>query len=268
MGLSKILLMRTLVRAVRFPIPHQRLMNPPPSEPLYVVGLRQHLLYLTERQELEDAGLGDPNGIIMILSDALNWRNSPKPYGRAAMTDEPFMDYESARQNARAMCRTLGLQSFTAVDVAHRVRCYGCVIRHEDGWSVAFSADTMPTENLVRAGRDATLLIHESSLSPEEEQLAREKAHSTSAQAIDIGKRMNAQKVLLTHFSARYPGMPPSQGHDGEASDGPLVGLAFDYARIRLGDFWKLHTYLPAIQHALQEDGDDDPMEIDLTKLQ
>ena len=31
----------------------------------------------------------------------------------------------------------------------------------------------MPTENLVKAGRDVTLLIHESSMSPEEEQLAR-----------------------------------------------------------------------------------------------
>ncbi len=47
----------------------------------------------------------------------------------------------------------------------------------------------MPSENLVRVGREATLLIHESSMSPEEEKLAREKAHSTSAQAIDVAKR-------------------------------------------------------------------------------
>ena len=47
----------------------------------------------------------------------------------------------------------------------------------------------MPTENLVKVGRDATLLIHESSMSPEEVELARDKAHSTSAQAIDIGRR-------------------------------------------------------------------------------
>ena len=47
----------------------------------------------------------------------------------------------------------------------------------------------MPTDNLVRAGRDVTLLIHEASMSPEEEELAREKAHSTSAQAIDVGRR-------------------------------------------------------------------------------
>ena len=76
---------------------------------------------------------------------------------------------------------------------------------------------------------------------------------------------MRAQKLLLTHFSARYPGMPPRQA---EASGGPLIGLAFDYPRIRLGDMWKLNAYLPAIQHTLDEIGDDEPMEIDLTKLQ
>lgn len=53
----------------------------------------------------------------------------------------------------------------------------------------SFSGDTMPTDNLVKAGRDVTLLIHESSMSPAQEQLAREKAHSTSAQAIDVGTR-------------------------------------------------------------------------------
>ncbi|KAM5533878.1 hypothetical protein V8D89_012418 [Ganoderma adspersum] len=251
MGLSKILLMRAQ-------------MNPPPTEPLYVVGLRQHLVYLLERQELEDHGLAGPNRIIMVLSDALNWRFA-RPYGKNQAEDEPFMNAERSRENAQAMCRTLGLNSFTTVDVAHRTRCYGAVIRHRDGWGIAFSGDTMPTENLVKAGRDVTLLIHESSMSPEEEELAREKAHSTSAQAIDVGTRMRAQKLLLTHFSARYPGMPPRQA---EAAGGPLIGLAFDYSRIRLGDMWKLNTYLPAIQHTLDEIGDDEPMEIDLAKLQ
>lgn len=78
---------------------------------------------------------------------------------------------------------------------------------------------------------------------------------------------MRAQKLLLTHFSARYPGMPPRQG-DGDESGGPLIGLAFDYSRIRLGDMWKLNAYLPAIQHTFDEFGDEDPVEIDLTKLQ
>ncbi|KAI0360608.1 hypothetical protein OH77DRAFT_1393497 [Trametes cingulata] len=246
MGVSKILQMRTL-------------MNPPPSEPVYVVGLRHHLMYLVERHELEDLGLADPNGVVMVLSDALNWR-PPRLYGRVQPQDEPSLE------NARAMCNTLGLKSFTAVDVMHRIRCYGCVARHEDGWGLAFSADTMPSENLIRVGRDATLLIHESSMSPEEEKLAREKAHSTSAQAIDVGRRMRVQKLLLTHFSARYPGMP-RQGGRSDGTGSPVVGIALDFARIRLGDMWKLNMYMPAIQLMFDELGED-PTEIDLTKLE
>ena len=74
-------------------------MNPPPTEPLYVVGLRQHLVYLLERQELEDHGLGDPNGVIMVLSDALNWRFA-RPYGKNQTEDEPFMNAERYADNA------------------------------------------------------------------------------------------------------------------------------------------------------------------------
>ncbi|KAI0710377.1 hypothetical protein C8T65DRAFT_648151 [Cerioporus squamosus] len=251
MGLSKILMMRAK-------------MDPPPSEPLYVVGLRSHLMYLLERQELEDYGLADPNGVVMILSDALNWRFA-RSYGRNQTEDEPFMNQNRSYEYAKEMCRALGLSSFTTVDVAHRVRCYGVVIRHNDGWGITFSGDTMPTDNLVKAGRDVTLLIHESSMSPEEEDLAREKAHSTSAQAIDIGRRMRAKYLLLTHFSARYPGMPPRRG---DLSNGPIIGLAFDFARIRMGNMWKLNAYLPAIQDTFTEYREDDDMEIDLTKLQ
>ena len=82
-------------------------MNPPPTEPLYVVGLRQHLVYLLERQELEDHGLGDPNGVIMVLSDALNWRFA-RPYGKNQIEDEPFMNAEryaaDPAPNARRVC--------------------------------------------------------------------------------------------------------------------------------------------------------------------
>ena len=82
-------------------------MNPPPTEPLYVVGLRQHLMYLLERQELEDQGLADPNGVIMVLSDALNWRFA-RPYGKNQVEDEPFMNADryadDPAPNARCVC--------------------------------------------------------------------------------------------------------------------------------------------------------------------
>ena len=138
---------------------------------------------------------------------------------------------------------------------------------------------------------------------------------------------MNAEKILLTHFSARYPKMPP-QIVDQNASPTtpaspltalfrspssspsstspisalpdvpmdsgtsppsptttssepklkskekkrkqPIVGLAFDHMNITLGEFWKLRTYLPAMDQAFgkdvrdeDEDGDSEGMAVE-----
>lgn len=59
---------------------------------------------------------------------------------------------------------------------------------------------------------------------------------------------MNAKNVLLTHFSARYPKMPPTSSLKEGA--GPTVALALDQARIRIGDMGKLSKYLPAIEQS------------------
>ena len=107
------------------------------------------------------------------------------------------------------MCRALGLESFHTVDVYHRTRCYGAVLKHIDGWSIVyvgfvysfvliltgvapiprFSGDTQPTNTLVHAGKGATLLIHEATMADDQLEMARKKAHSTFGQAIDIGRR-------------------------------------------------------------------------------
>jgi ribonuclease BN (tRNA processing enzyme) len=55
--------------------------------------------------------------------------------------------------------------------------------------SYRFSGDTQPTNNLVEAGQNATLLIHEATMADDQEEMARAKAHSTVGQAVDIGKR-------------------------------------------------------------------------------
>lgn len=52
-----------------------------------------------------------------------------------------------------------------------------------------FSADTQPTDTLVWAGKNATLLIHEATMADDQVEMAAQKAHSTFGQAINIGKR-------------------------------------------------------------------------------
>lgn len=114
----------------------------------------------------------------------------------------------------------------------------------------------MPSHNLVNAGHGATLLIHEATMGDDEEQMAKDKAHSTFGQAVNIGQRMGAENVLLTHFSARYPKMPPMLGaaEDG----GPVIALAFDHMRVRIGEMQKLRAYLPAIEQSFADVADDD----------
>lgn len=54
---------------------------------------------------------------------------------------------------------------------------------------LSYSGDTMPSENLVKAGANATVLIHEATMGDDQETMAYQKAHSTFSQAVAIGRR-------------------------------------------------------------------------------
>lgn len=67
---------------------------------------------------------------------------------------------------------------------------------------------------------------------------------------------MHAENILLTHFSARYPQMPPSGVPEpstmGSAKE-PILALAFDNADITIRDMWKMNFYLPAIEQSFED---------------
>ena len=64
-----------------------------------------------------------------------------------------------------------------------------------------YSGDTRPTDNLVRAGYNATLLIHEATLGDDQAEIAAVKAHSTIGQAIDVAKRHVVSPFILLFIS-------------------------------------------------------------------
>jgi len=80
----------------------------------------------------------------------------------------------------------------------------------------------------------ATLLIHEATFDDAMEQDAVAKRHSTVGQALEVARRMNAARVILTHFSQRYPSLPPTSSADSSVDTavagrhGPTVDCAFD----------------------------------------
>jgi len=228
-------------------------------------------LYLHEHSDLEDLGLGDltNNGVKCILSDSLYPKqgNPPLSFG----DQFHWSDVLNSRRLVKELCRTLGLQSFATVEVSHTAKCHGAIIKHMDGWSVVFSGDTVPSNRLIWAGMEATLLIHEASMADDEIEMATVKRHSTFGQAVDVGRRMKAQNILLTHFSARYPQMPPSgvptPNAYGQSSKEPVLALAFDHAKIAIGDMWKMNLYLPAIEQSfsdIPDEADDEVVHIEV----
>lgn len=72
------------------------------------------------------------------------------------------------------------------------------------GLKITYSGDTMPCESLITIGKDSNILIHEATFSKELEHIAKEKKHSTSVDAANMAKKMNAKKLILTHISSRY----------------------------------------------------------------
>ncbi|VDB95582.1 unnamed protein product [Peniophora sp. CBMAI 1063] len=246
-GLAKILAMR-------------KQLDPPPTEPLFLVGPYVVHLYIREYAEVEELGLLDgyeagTTDVVPILSEALL---PPRPEDKFSFANmSGWRNYDASKATTRALCEHLNLESFKLVEVQHRTKASGLIMTSKDAdgpWRVVYSGDTMPCDELVEAGKNATVLIHEATMGDEQLEMAEKKAHSTIGQAVDIGKRMNARHTILTHFSTRYPDMPAylAEPHVGEG-EGTNVALAFDHARMRVGDLWKMPLYLRAIEKSFKD---------------
>ncbi|KAK3090939.1 hypothetical protein FSP39_015897 [Pinctada imbricata] len=119
---------------------------------------------------------------------------------------------------------------FEPVLVHHCRDAYGLVVTMKDGCKVVYSGDTMPCEALIQTGEECDILIHECTFEDYLESYATIKKHSTQSQAIEVGRRMRAKYIILTHFSARYQPFY----HLNNAPDN--VFAAFDFMRITLDD--------------------------------
>jgi ribonuclease Z len=71
----------------------------------------------------------------------------------------------------------------------------------------AFCSDTIYDPSLVNYIEGVDLLYHEATFTKEEEKRASETFHSTAAQAGNIAQQAKVKKLLLGHFSTRYPSL-------------------------------------------------------------
>lgn len=126
------------------------------------------------------------------------------------------------------------LYDLELVPVHHCVNACAVVMRFKinhpemETFTLSYSGDARPSVQFSRAGRGSDLLIHEATFDHRLGDDARTKKHSTSTEAIQLGKDMSAKFTILTHFSQRLPKIPYfTEDFDDK------VGFSFDNMSIK-----------------------------------
>ena len=150
--------------------------------------------------------------------------------------NQPFLD---------SLHKALGLSGCRSVSVTHCAHAYGVVLDGTSFGRLVYSGDCRPSHQLAIAGRDANVLIHEATFEDGMEAEAALKRHSTVGEAIQVAHEMEAKFLVLTHFSQRYPKIPPTPVQ--EHGTLPIV-FAFDYMRVTSRNLLAASKLTPALR--------------------
>ncbi|KAK9666096.1 hypothetical protein RND81_14G160200 [Saponaria officinalis] len=130
------------------------------------------------------------------------------------------------------------------------------------GWKIVYSGDTRPCPQLIEESRGATVLIHEATFEDGMLDEAVARNHSTTKEAIEVGEAAGVYRIILTHFSQRYPKIPVF----GDAHMHNTC-IAFDLMSINLADLPVLPRVLPHLKLFRNEMGVDEVEDLPLVAL-
>jgi ribonuclease Z len=74
------------------------------------------------------------------------------------------------------------------------------------GRTMVYTGDTRPTDRTVEIAEQADLLIHDATFGSDNEGRAGRTAHSTAAEAAELGSTADVKQLALVHISSRYAG--------------------------------------------------------------
>ncbi|KAL2123423.1 hypothetical protein VTJ04DRAFT_3878 [Mycothermus thermophilus] len=226
-----------------------RQINTDPDSRLAIIATSKYQDFVRESHQVQDIS---PNRLIQITLRGDGGKPIPGTIARAT----PNPDADPA-----ALAR---LPTIEACFVDHCYEATAGVLTFPDtGLKIAYSGDCRPSTNFAQLGKGAHLLIHECTFEDELAGDALAKKHSTLSEALDVGRHMRARRILLTHFSQRYPKLPmvderklKGSGDDtgeGEVKDVDVL-FGFDLMRVKLGEFKQAEKFLPALRELLEEE--------------
>ncbi|CAF3990875.1 unnamed protein product, partial [Rotaria magnacalcarata] len=111
--------------------------------------------------------------------------------------------------------------------------------------------------------QNVDVLIHEATFETGLEIYASQMRHCTMAQAIDVGRRMNAKYTILWHFSQRYAKIPflseaknDDQSETDKKQEQQLdnVCISFDFMRFHLSDLPRACELVPIFESMFYEE--------------
>ncbi|KAH7618880.1 putative tRNAse Z TRZ4, mitochondrial [Nannochloris sp. 'desiccata'] len=180
--------------------------------------------------------------------------NATAAAGTMNEDNEPAVpvDVQAAIEEAK---KSFGLSKLESVRVVHCAHSFGLVIESDDAvpFKIVFSGDTRPCDALVKAAKDATMLIHEATFDDSMLEEAIGKKHCTTKEAVEAGAAAGVYRTLLTHFSQRYPKVPVIDENFVHH-----VAIAFDLMTVRLTDLPHLPALVPAVKVLFDEEEEEE----------
>jgi ribonuclease Z len=123
------------------------------------------------------------------------------------------------------------LQRQGSVEAGGRTIWLDEVSEPRPGQRFAFVMDTRLCDGVFALAEDADLLVIESTFLAADADLAREYGHLTAGQAAAVARECRVRRLVLTHFSQRYPDPDGFAREAAEVFDGEIV-VAADLTRV------------------------------------
>ncbi|KAF8419314.1 hypothetical protein EV426DRAFT_615810 [Tirmania nivea] len=207
-----------------------------PDDIMWVIGLGKYDGLLKEYADVEDIGY--------------SWI-------RYIATEEIRTGQGKTLRYLEQFYKALNMLEIQTAKANHCIGASTCAFTWRDGFKFAYSGDTRPTQEFVRIGQGATLVLHEATFDDELRGEAVTKKHSTTSEAIKAGMDMDAKAIMLTHFSQRYPKLPVI-AEEGHGKQKMKVALAFDMMKMKVGEFWRFEKFIPALRELYKDEADEE----------